>query len=257
MTRGRDAPPPAAGTRGGMNLDPTILLLVGFLAGAGFVLLLSFLWTRIPRSPARWQPAAQAAGPGRTVGVVRSGLSAVGADLAPVGPMATEPTHSSPSVADHPPGPRGPTGPSPAVAVAGVADAGEPRTEPPDTVARPGPGRRTGAYDPATLRLSQRVVLHLQRQPRITRFDLAPLAMTQAGMSESLDATQSALAKVLHRLAAAGVLEERREHVAGEPRRLKVYQLTPTGEALARDVRGRLPRTSLSPTESAVPSRRS
>ncbi|MCI4331803.1 MAG: hypothetical protein L3K19_08190 [Thermoplasmata archaeon] len=260
-----------------MTLDPSLLLLVGFLAGAGFVLLLRFLWSRIPRSPARWdsrppQPSARAAlatagtalaptptaspAPGRTAPVATSSLASIPDPIPAPTPSAGGVGSSSASL---------PSSPSGAIAVrdSTVAE-GPSRLRIPSRDLRAADGGtgiargsevRSPTIAEPTLRLSQRVVLHLQRQPRITRFDLAPPAMTQAGMAEQLRATQSALAKVLARLAAAGVLEERREHVQGQPRRLKVYQLTPTGEALARDLRRRAPAPTAFP-ERGTPGRR-
>jgi DNA-binding MarR family transcriptional regulator len=80
---------------------------------------------------------------------------------------------------------------------------------------------------------------HLRRQPRTGPYDIASAGMSQAGMVDALGATQSAVAKVARRLVASGVLLETREHVQGSPTRLKVYRLTPLGEALARDIRQR------------------
>lgn len=56
-------------------------------------------------------------------------------------------------------------------------------------------------------------------------------------MSEALSVPQGAIAKALQRLGAAGVFEVDRRHVSHQARRLLVYQLTPLGEALARDLR--------------------
>jgi len=67
--------------------------------------------------------------------------------------------------------------------------------------------------------------------------DVAPVGLSQTGLSEALGATQSSIAKVLQRLVAAGVLTVSRRHVSGQGRRLLVYELTPLGEALARDLR--------------------
>jgi len=89
------------------------------------------------------------------------------------------------------------------------------------------------------VRLSERVIDHLRQQPRTGPYDIAASGMSQAGMVEALGASQSAIAKVARRLVASGVLLETREHVQGSPTRLKVYRLTPLGEALARDIRAR------------------
>jgi DNA-binding MarR family transcriptional regulator len=89
---------------------------------------------------------------------------------------------------------------------------------------------------PATVRASELVILHLYRAGRLNSYDLAAGTLTQAGMSAQLGMSQSALAKTLGRLQAAGVLTDQRQHVKGETRRLKVYVLTPVGEALARNL---------------------
>ena len=88
-----------------------------------------------------------------------------------------------------------------------------------------------------TLRISQRLVLHIYRQGALGPHEVAPLELCQLGMTQTLGVRQTALTKVLTRLVAAGVLDEERRHVRGQPRRLKTYQLTPLGESLARDLR--------------------
>lgn len=86
-------------------------------------------------------------------------------------------------------------------------------------------------------RIAQRVLLHLYAQGRVGLNDVAPRGLSQGGLSEALGTSQSSIAKVLQRLVAAGVLTVSRRHVSGEGRRLLVYELTPLGEALARDLR--------------------
>jgi DNA-binding MarR family transcriptional regulator len=58
-------------------------------------------------------------------------------------------------------------------------------------------------------------------------------------MGREFSASQSSMSNVLQRLAAAGVLTFEVRHVAGYPRRLRVYFLTPYGEGLANDLRKR------------------
>lgn len=108
--------------------------------------------------------------------------------------------------------------------------AGAPAAKPPTTEA---------------LRISQRVVLHLGVQGVLGPHDVASLGFTQPGISKALGIRQNALTNVLRRLVAAGVIVEDVRHVQGQPRRLKVYQLTPRGEALARELRH--PRAPRSP----------
>lgn len=98
---------------------------------------------------------------------------------------------------------------------------------------------RSAAVSPRELRTSQRVILHLSRQPRLAYGDVAPRSITQAGMTEALGVPQPALTKVLGRLVDGGALLATRTHVSGAARRLKVYQLTAHGEAIARDLRRR------------------
>ena len=104
---------------------------------------------------------------------------------------------------------------------------------------------RTRAGSPADdpglgeARVARRLVLHLARQPRLGPDDIAPPTMTQAGMAEALGVTQGAVAKIVIRLSAAGVIRTAREHVQGAPRRLKVYTLTGPGEMLAHELRVR------------------
>lgn len=115
-----------------------------------------------------------------------------------------------------------------------------PDDPPPAAAPRPStPGRTNGAG--GVLRTSQRVIQHLARQPRLGYGDVAPRAVTQAGMTDALGVPQPALTKVLGRLVDGGALIVTRTHVAGAPRRLKVYQLTAHGEAIARDLRRRGP----------------
>jgi DNA-binding MarR family transcriptional regulator len=89
------------------------------------------------------------------------------------------------------------------------------------------------------LKASERVILHILAQGRIGPNELAPFGLSQAGIGEALGLRQSSLAKTLARLVAAGVLRVGRRHVEHQARRLLVYELTPLGESLARDLRRR------------------
>ncbi|HZY91168.1 MAG TPA: hypothetical protein VFG07_00120 [Thermoplasmata archaeon] len=104
----------------------------------------------------------------------------------------------------------------------------------PPAVSAPSDAGRRG-----TLRISQRVVLHLSRQPRLAYGDVAPPELTQAGMARALTTSQPTLARVLQRLVDGDAVLEMRTHVRGQPQRLKVYQLTALGESIARDLRAR------------------
>jgi tetratricopeptide (TPR) repeat protein len=87
------------------------------------------------------------------------------------------------------------------------------------------------------LSLSQKVVAHIAQQTRVREDELASGSLTQAGMSAALNRPQGVVAKVLHRLESAGLTRSEARHVRGGSRRVKVYQLTPQGEALAKEVR--------------------
>lgn len=104
--------------------------------------------------------------------------------------------------------------------------------------------------DLSETRLARRLVLHLARLPRLGPDDTATLDFTQPGIAEATLATQGAVAKIVSRLTAAGVLKEERRHVVGWPRRLTVYTLTWKGESLASDLEARL---ALPPTQGTRP----
>jgi len=116
----------------------------------------------------------------------------------------------------------------------GAADAGEP-TAPEET-----PGvEPVDSEAKERLKISYRIVLHIARQGRFGPHDVVPDSVTQAGMLEALHVGRGALSNALRRLSDGGVLEVRTGHVQGQPRRLKVYQLTSEGEQLVRELRRR------------------
>jgi DNA-binding transcriptional ArsR family regulator len=125
---------------------------------------------------------------------------------------------------------------------AGGNGAGDPQisvgaTEP----ARPHPGSTVRGGSPvsvssAQVRLSERVVVLLAREGRLGEDSVVRPVRTQAGLAAALDSNQSAVSKVLRRLAAAELLTEERRHVQGRNPRLKVYALSRRGEVLAREV---------------------
>lgn len=122
---------------------------------------------------------------------------------------------------------------------------------------RPSVGAAAPAIYTERVRISRRLLLHLAGLPRFGPSDVAPFGATQAGICASLNVDQSALAKVLRRLVAAGTLVEDRHHIAGGSRRLKAYRLSPLGEAVVRDMRSRArgPRPPVS-REAPAPSMR-
>jgi DNA-binding MarR family transcriptional regulator len=88
-------------------------------------------------------------------------------------------------------------------------------------------------------RVAGRVILHLYGLGRLELHDVAPVGFTQRGLGATLGLRQGTIAKVLSRLLAAGVLQVEKRHVSGETRRLNIYSLTRTGEAIARDLQRR------------------
>ncbi|HTT25532.1 MAG TPA: PKD domain-containing protein [Thermoplasmata archaeon] len=87
-------------------------------------------------------------------------------------------------------------------------------------------------------RLSQLLILRLASLGHRNPEDVPDTRWTQQGLGEHLGVAQGRVSNVLRRLEAAGVLEVELRHVIGRPRRVKVYQLTSRGEALARSYRG-------------------
>jgi DNA-binding PadR family transcriptional regulator len=84
--------------------------------------------------------------------------------------------------------------------------------------------------------LAARVLLHLAQLPRLGPNDIAPIERTQQGMVQRLGTRQGSLGKVLHRLCVGEVLRVEKSWVGGVNRRLKVYHLTPLGQAAAGDL---------------------
>ena len=89
------------------------------------------------------------------------------------------------------------------------------------------------------LRISARLLLHLARQPRTPAEEIPPETLTQAGMALALGTSQAAVSNALTRLVDGGALQVERSHVRGQLLRLKVYRLTPRGEAIVRQIRKR------------------
>lgn len=185
------------------------------------------------------------------------------------------PAERSGAVATTPLPPPAPTPPSPpptpetpplAAPTPAVSPSSEVATPPTAAHVAPVPEAETEATEPAVipvasrpspptvpgevLRLSQRLVLHLHRQGTLPPEAVAPPAFTQAGMAQALGTRQNTLATVLRRLVSAGVLTSDVRHVQGQPRRVKVYHLTPRGEALAKDLRIQAGRISTSSSDS-------
>ncbi len=228
--------PPAA-----IDADLLIGLGLGAIAGAvaGGLVIGRWEGRRRRREEPTDEPSAKAVAPAApTV----EGPAPSGAPDAPRGPATAETGDRAASVLSTAP-PEGPYGvastPRPAEGLSPApADAG-PEARGAPTAARPG----APLVSREALRLSQRIVLHLARQGVLGPDEVAPLGFSQPGMSVALGVRQNALTNVLRRLVAAGVLSEDVRHVRGQPRRLKVYRLTPRGEELARDLRRHPPPT--------------
>lgn len=89
--------------------------------------------------------------------------------------------------------------------------------------------------EPVTL--SQRVLVHMAKQGITGPHELAPMELTQGGIAEKLGVRQNVLTNVMKRLEEGELVTSSVTHVKGGFRRLKVYKLTPKGEALARELR--------------------
>jgi DNA-binding PadR family transcriptional regulator len=84
--------------------------------------------------------------------------------------------------------------------------------------------------------ISERVLVRLLQLPAPGPYAAASLERTQAGMCATLAIRQGSLTRALVRLEASGALAAKRAHVEGMSQRLKVYELTPLGEAVARSL---------------------
>jgi len=123
---------------------------------------------------------------------------------------------------------------TPAPPGAYAVEASLPAWEPPPSVAAGIPPWRQ-----ATVRLSLRIVVQLDRWRPPSDGGPARWESTQQGLAERLSATQGAVSKVLSRLVAAEVVYEGLRHVHGRDQRVRVYYLTAQGEALAREIEQR------------------
>ena len=85
--------------------------------------------------------------------------------------------------------------------------------------------------------VGERIVVHLSGFLRHVDAYEVPLEMTQDGIGAALGISRAHVALELKRLRDAGKVEERMAHVAGARTRRKVYDLTPSGQELARRMR--------------------
>ncbi len=85
--------------------------------------------------------------------------------------------------------------------------------------------------------VGERIVVHLSGFLRHVDAYEVPVEMTQDGIGTALGISRAHVALELKRLRQAGKVEERMAHVAGARTRRKVYDLTPSGQELARRMR--------------------
>lgn len=149
-------------------------------------------------------------------GVVEDTASSLGPGApveVPVGPSVTGPPIAAPRAA---------AGTDPTSVAGPGATAGSirtvPRETPPTTLSH------------EAIQVSKRILQHLRTVQYLDQPGRAPQGLTQGGILTTLNLSQGAVASALARLVAANLVEVRLDHVAGHPRRLKVYRLTPRGE---------------------------
>ena len=85
--------------------------------------------------------------------------------------------------------------------------------------------------------VGERIVVHLSGFLRHVDAYEVPVEMTQDGIGAALGISRAHVALELKRLREAGKVEERMAHVAAARTRRKVYDLTPSGQELARRMR--------------------
>ena len=146
-------------------------------------------------------------------------------------PQSVRPRGAGGSSSGEPSRPSGPSGASPALA--GAAGPAVPASR--ATGNSPQADPRV-VPDPRGLQLTQRVILHIGAQGRLSPDDVAPPGLTQAGIADALGTGQNSVTNVLRRLVAAGVVVHDVRHVSGQPRRLRVYRFTDRGESVYRDL---------------------
>jgi PKD repeat protein/DNA-binding MarR family transcriptional regulator len=146
-------------------------------------------------------------------------------------PIRTAAGEAGGSSSGEPSRPSGPSGASPALA--GAAGPAVPASR--ATGNSPQADPRV-VPDPRGLQLTQRVILHIGAQGRLSPDDVAPPGLTQAGIADALGTGQNSVTNVLRRLVAAGVVVHDVRHVSGQPRRLRVYRFTDRGESVYRDL---------------------
>jgi DNA-binding MarR family transcriptional regulator len=204
-------------------------LAAGLALAVGLYLLLRWLARRSASAPIPPGGAVWVEDPGR------GGSNSRGPDGSPDPAQSPPPPTTGNADAVAPPAPvlhLPPTGPNAASVRASTAP--------------PASGRSVPATE--TLRLSQRVILHVYALGVVPPGETAPPGLCQAGIVDALGIPQAGLAAVLRRLEAAGVLTTERGHVRGHDRRLKVYRLSDRGLEIARELRTRAHRRPVAPS---------
>ena len=84
-----------------------------------------------------------------------------------------------------------------------------------------------------------RVILHLSRYSKFQSDKVCPVEMTQRGIADVLEIKREHVTMVLKRLKEKGIVESRTAHVAKSGVNRKVYNLTWSGEILARQLKER------------------
>jgi len=86
------------------------------------------------------------------------------------------------------------------------------------------------------LQISAHLLVHVSRQPRLDSSDEGLESLCQEGMARALGTTPASASHALGRLVDGGLLEVRKCHVHGKGRRVRIYQLTPEGEAVVQHI---------------------
>ena len=103
----------------------------------------------------------------------------------------------------------------------------------------------------------ERVLLHLRRYNRYRNAKGIPPDVTQEGISQAAGVRITHVPRTIKKLKKEGFLEDRKDHVAGRSRRLKVYFLTDEGMAHAKTILDRLMAEEIEIRDGGRPARKS
>ncbi len=87
------------------------------------------------------------------------------------------------------------------------------------------------------LTVEERLLLHLSRFGGMFNEFEAPAGITQPGIADAIDVRRSHVSHATKRLKEKGLIIERMAHIRGQPRRRKVYLLTPEGQEHVQQLR--------------------